>query len=68
MACRLSSKDIYLPPILDDAKSRKNFPLCSTRAHQLQAMSNGGRFGFDMPYLPHGTPNKEQHACEIQDH
>lgn len=54
MDCKLNSQEIYLPPILDDPKQRKDFPFCATRIHQSQAMSGGGRFGFDMPYIPHG--------------
>lgn len=55
MECRMDSKELYLPPILDDPKQKKDFPLCHSRHAQLQAMSHGGRFGFDQPYIPEGS-------------
>lgn len=55
MDCRMDSKELYLPPILEDPNQKKEFPLCHSRHAQLQAMSNGGRFGFDQPYIPEGS-------------
>ncbi|RPB19477.1 hypothetical protein L211DRAFT_859060 [Terfezia boudieri ATCC MYA-4762] len=42
--CNISSLDLHVP----------YSPLCSSRAQMLEAMSGGGRIGFDGPYIPRG--------------
>ena len=43
-------------------------PLCASRDHMLQAMSGGGRVGFDAPYIPRGCDMRwftTEEVCEI---
>ncbi|KAL2040909.1 hypothetical protein N7G274_006367 [Stereocaulon virgatum] len=51
--CGITSRDLYTPPIpLIDSPKHKLF--CSNRATLLEAMSGGGRHGFERPYSPAG--------------
>ncbi|KAL8692238.1 MAG: hypothetical protein Q9218_002691 [Villophora microphyllina] len=50
--CGISSTDIYLPPPSHLASAKKHSLFCPDRASLLQAMSGGGRHGFDTPYFP----------------
>ena len=56
--CNISSLDLHTP----------FFPLCSDRKSMLKAMSDGGRIGFDAPYLPRGCDMRwftTEEVCEI---
>jgi len=58
--CGLSSLDLHMP----------FSPLCPDRASLLEAMSNGGRPGYDMPYIPLGCDMRwysSREACGILD-
>jgi len=49
--CAISQSDIYLAPIpLKPGVS----PFCKNRATLLEALSNGGRYGFDEPFVGKG--------------
>lgn len=56
--CQISSLDLHLPIA----------PLCSTRAELLEAVSGGGRAGFDTPFIPRGCDMRwftTAEVCEI---
>ena len=52
--CGITSPDIYTPPKYADTKSLKHTLFCQNRVRLLEAMSSGGRHGFDVPYSPLG--------------
>ena len=52
--CGISSTDIYIPPTPRHATDKKHSLYCPNRARLLEAMSGGGRHGFDTPYFPIG--------------
>lgn len=57
-ACNISSLDLHLPFA----------PLCNDRKALLEAMSGGGRIGFDAPYLPRGCDMRwfsTEEICDI---
>ena len=52
--CGIQADDLYIPPQnLRYAGSAGN-EYCHNRAQLLQAMSHGGRYGFDAPYKAKG--------------
>ncbi|KAK9473771.1 uncharacterized protein V1510DRAFT_362701, partial [Dipodascopsis tothii] len=55
--CPLSSLDLHRP----------FEPLCGTKSDLLEAMSSGGRIGFDAPYMPRGCDMRWYGADEICD-
>ncbi|KAL8667033.1 MAG: hypothetical protein Q9202_000955 [Teloschistes flavicans] len=50
--CGISSTDVYLPPPAHLASAKSHSLFCRNRASLLEAMSGGGRHGFDTPYFP----------------
>ena len=52
--CGISSQDIYLPPLTAADERTRAFPFCKNRATLLEAISGGGRHGFDAPFFPQG--------------
>ncbi len=50
--CGISSTDLYIPPVI--GKVDKHTHYCPNRATLLEAMSGGGRHGFDAPFHPAG--------------
>ncbi|KAL9125645.1 MAG: hypothetical protein Q9217_005181 [Psora testacea] len=50
--CGITSSDLYTPPQLTDSSRPKHSLFCHDRPHLLEAMSSGGRHGFDAPYVP----------------
>ena len=63
--CSVASTDLYSPPRLRDADGRKLFPYCTNRAKLLEAMSGGGRHGFDAPFSPVGCQYRWYSTVEI---
>lgn len=63
--CRISSQELYIPPRHDSARAKKAFPFCKDRAALLDAVSGGGRHGFDMPFTPRGCHYKWYTGVEI---
>lgn len=56
--CNVSSLDLHAP----------FSPLCSSRAAMLEAVSGGGRIGFDAPYIPRGCDMRwftTEEICEV---
>jgi hypothetical protein len=49
--CSIKQADIYLAPYSPNTKVS---PFCSNRANLLEALSNGGRHGYDEPYVGKG--------------
>jgi hypothetical protein len=49
--CNILQSDIYLAP---HSSNLKLSPFCNNRASLLEALSNGGRHGFDEPYVGKG--------------
>ena len=57
-SCRISSLDLHLPFA----------PLCSTRTDILNAISGGGRIGFEAPFIPRDCDMRwytTEEICEI---
>ncbi|KAL9098941.1 MAG: hypothetical protein Q9163_005486 [Psora crenata] len=52
--CGITSPDLYTPPKLTPTNGLKQSLFCRNRARLLEAMSSGGRHGFDAPYAPLG--------------
>lgn len=52
--CGISSKHLYNPPTANGDELELKDAYCQNRASLLDAMSNGGRHGFDAPYIPQG--------------
>ena len=52
--CGIVLADLYMPPSAFKADSEKPYPYCKNRATLLQAMSGGGRHGFDATFFPMG--------------
>ncbi|KAI4183423.1 MAG: hypothetical protein L6R41_005402 [Letrouitia leprolyta] len=50
--CGIASTDIYIPPFSRHDADKKHSLYCPNRATLLEAMSGGGRHGFDNPYFP----------------
>ncbi|KAI9850093.1 MAG: hypothetical protein M1830_007065, partial [Pleopsidium flavum] len=50
--CGITSLDLYTPPTIHGNNARANPPYCRNRATLLEAMSGGGRHGFDAPFAP----------------
>lgn len=56
--CNISSLELHTPFA----------PLCPDRASMVEAMSGGGRIGFDAPYMPRGCDMRwftTEEVCEI---
>ncbi|KAL1961919.1 hypothetical protein VTN77DRAFT_748 [Rasamsonia byssochlamydoides] len=51
--CGISSLSLYNPPSVNDHEELRD-AYCQNRTSLLDALSNGGRLGFDAPYTPRG--------------
>lgn len=63
--CGIASTDVYIPPIASLASTKKHSLYCPNRAKLLEAMSGGGRHGFDTPYFPLGCHFRWYSTAEI---
>ncbi|KAL9019184.1 MAG: hypothetical protein Q9185_003565 [Variospora sp. 1 TL-2023] len=63
--CGIASTDIYVPPIAHSSTDAKHTLYCPNRATLLEAMSGGGRHGFDTPYVPMGCHFRWYSTSEI---
>ncbi|KAL2004265.1 hypothetical protein VTN02DRAFT_3990 [Thermoascus thermophilus] len=63
--CGISSKHLYNPPIANGDERELKDAYCQNRASLLDAMSNGGRHGFDAPYIPQGCHYRWYSTSEI---
>ena len=63
--CGIASPDLYVPPSLRDKDGHQLFPYCKNRATLLEAMSGGGRHGFDTPFHPAGCHYRWYSTAEI---
>ncbi|KAI9884502.1 MAG: hypothetical protein M1823_003717 [Watsoniomyces obsoletus] len=65
--CGISSQDVYVAPSTTghDGNSIKKYPFCKNRAGLLEAMSGGGRHGFDAPFFPKGCHYRWYSTPEI---
>ncbi|KAL8796294.1 MAG: hypothetical protein Q9195_001409 [Heterodermia aff. obscurata] len=50
--CGIKSTHLYKPPVITRADPQKHLHYCQNRATLLEAMSGGGRHGFDAPFVP----------------
>lgn len=63
--CGIPSTQVYVPPIpLDDTAPRHTL-YCNNRATLLDAMSGGGRHGYEKPYFPAGCHYRWYSTPEI---
>lgn len=62
--CGILSTDLYIPPARHQ-HDRKGLPYCPNRATLLEAMSGGGRHGFDAPFFPADCHYRWYSAAEI---
>jgi hypothetical protein len=53
--CGISLPDLYLPPPKNDEGVYPPGSFCPNRETLLEAMTGGGRHGFDAPFFPKGT-------------
>lgn len=63
--CGIASTDIYIPPMARHATVKPHSLYCPNRASLLEAMSGGGRHGFDTPYFPMGCHFRWYSTAEI---
>ena len=63
--CGIKSTDIYVPPTSLEANVPRHTLYCNNRATLLDAMSGGGRHGFEKPYHPTGCHYRWYSAPEI---
>lgn len=63
--CGFTSKDLYTPPIPLDEDTPKHTLYCRNRATLLDAMSSGGRHGFERPYFPAGCHYRWYSTAEV---
>lgn len=63
--CGITSKDLYIPPTLPSDGTPKHTLYCRNRATLLDAMSGGGRHGFEHPYFPAGCHYRWYSTPEI---
>jgi len=61
--CGISSTDLYIPPVI--GKVDKHTHYCPNRATLLEALSGGGRHGFDAPFHPAGCHYRWYSTPEI---
>ena len=59
------SSDLYTPPTLLEDTGPVHKLYCSNRATLLEAMSGGGRHGFERPYFPAGCHYRWYSTAEI---
>lgn len=52
--CDIASQEIYVPPLPKPKEELKPNAFCRNRATLLEALSGGGRHGFDAPFSPKG--------------
>ena len=52
--CGIDSKDLYEAPPSHDEEADSKGIFCKNRASLLEAMTGGGRHGFDAPFKPKG--------------
>ena len=52
--CGIRASDIYIPPAVTELGLWRTTNYCTNRAQLLEAMSTGGRVGFDAPYSAKG--------------
>ena len=52
--CGLNAIDLYIPPNSDKKGPLTRAVFCPSRDKLLHAMGEGGRIGFDAPYVPQG--------------
>lgn len=55
--CKIMAADLYTPPV----KTDEGYSYCNSRAALLEALSGGGRHGFDTPYV--SRSKSAQHTC-----
>ena len=63
--CGIESTQLYVPPVPLDDDGPKHTLYCNNRATLLEAMSGGGRHGFEKPYFPAGCHYRWYSTPEI---
>ncbi|KAF6221428.1 hypothetical protein HO133_002284 [Letharia lupina] len=63
--CGIRSTQLYVPPVAPDDDAPKHTLYCNNRATLLEAMSGGGRHGFEKPYFPAGCHYRWYSTAEI---
>ncbi len=61
----MRSPDLYIRPEVSNPDVPKSSLYCPNRAKLLEAMSGGGRHGFDVPYFPAGCHYRWYSTPEI---
>jgi hypothetical protein len=51
--CGIKVVDLYTHPVITDG----NYDYCNSKSAFLEAMSGGGHYGINTPYMPRGTSN-----------
>ncbi|KAI9812392.1 MAG: hypothetical protein M1832_000427 [Thelocarpon impressellum] len=63
--CGISSEELYVPPTTGRHSGAAGLPYCKNRATLLEALSGGGRHGFDAPYAPKGCHYRWYSTAEV---
>ncbi|ERF76961.1 hypothetical protein EPUS_02673 [Endocarpon pusillum Z07020] len=63
--CGIGLADLYVPPQKDDNGKYARGAFCPNREKLLEAMTGGGRHGFDAPYYPKGCHYRWYSVAEI---
>ena len=63
--CDITSGDLYRRPSKSSEDGQKLLPYCKNRATLLEALSGGGRHGFDAPFYPAGCYYRWYSTAEI---
>ena len=63
--CGITSRQLYVPPVLPTTQSQEHSLFCHNRAKLLDAMTGGGRHGFEAPFSPVGCHYRWYSTPEI---
>ncbi|KAF7509382.1 hypothetical protein GJ744_008105 [Endocarpon pusillum] len=63
--CGIGLSDLYVPPQKNDKGDYARGAFCPNREKLLEAMTGGGRHGFDAPYYPKGCHYRWYSVAEI---
>lgn len=66
--CNIRASELYIPPPQDQHGFHKPNDFCHDRKRLVEAMSGGGRIGFDAPYQSRGTLPAWQSVLMLTDH
>ncbi|KAI9804803.1 MAG: hypothetical protein M1825_001171 [Sarcosagium campestre] len=63
--CGISSHHLYIPPLSQSNDGKVSSKYCRNRKSLLEALSEGGRHGFEAPFVPKGCHYRWYSTAEI---